>query len=610
VSERPTAIEAEAEGSLLESEQRYRAVSELTSDYAYVTRFTEDGSWEMEWITDAFERVTGYAVDSLNAMGVMQIVHPDDLPRIAAAIDRLMAGEDVTSEMRIVTRSGEVRWVSARSRPVLDPETGRLRGAVGAARDITEAKRAEEALRESEGRYRELFASSPNPMWIYDIETLEFLAVNDAAVEQYGYTRNEFLAMTIKDIRPPEDVPRLLEDVEATREDLARSRDWRHLTRDGQILDVEITSHGLDWDGRPARLVVVTDVTERLRAEAALRESERRFRALATTAPVGIFEVDLRGACSFLNEQGAEIFDKPAAECRGFGWMEHVHPEDLERLQERWVEGRERGEEIVHELRIVRIDGRVRWIEGAGRPLVDAWGEIRGYIGTLTDVTERRHGEQDRRRLLADLVQAQEDERRRIATEIHDDPVQAMTAVGMRLESLRRRLNGPGEAEALDEVAGTVQETVARLRRLLFELRPPGLDRERLAAALKTQLERLRDETGVRFELDDQMLQEQPLESRTVLYRIAQEALANVRKHSEATTIHVTLADREEGALLRIRDDGIGFDLDTVDEERSGHLGLVSMRERAEMAGGWFRVAGSEGRGAIVEAWVPAEEPG
>jgi PAS domain S-box-containing protein len=605
-----TSQKREAEESLRRSEQRYRAVSDLTSDYAYSVRLLDDGSMELEWITDAFERATGHSLAEANAHGLLSFVHPDDLPAVEAGMTKLVRGQDSTLEMRIITKPGQVRWFNSHARPRLDPETRRLVGFVGAARDITDAKRAELALQESEGRYRELFASSPNPMWIYDIETLEYLAVNDAAVEQYGYTRNEFLAMTIKDIRPPEDVPRLLENVEATREDLARSRDWRHLTRDGQILDVEITSHGLDWDGRPARLVVVTDVTERLRAEAALRESERRFRALATTAPVGIFEVDLRGACSFLNEQGAEIFDKPAAECRGFGWMEHVHPEDLERLQERWVEGRERGEEIVHELRIVGVDGRVRWIEGAGRPLVDAWGEIRGYIGTLTDVTERRHGEQDRRRLLADLVQAQEDERRRIATEIHDDPVQAMTAVGMRLESLRRRLSGPGEAEALDEVAGTVRETVARLRRLLFELRPPGLDRERLAAALKTQLERLRDETGVRFELDDQMLQEQPLESRTVLYRIAQEALANVRKHSEATTIHVTLADREEGALLRIRDDGIGFDLDTVDEERSGHLGLVSMRERAEMAGGWFRVAGSEGRGTIVEAWVPAEEPG
>jgi PAS domain S-box-containing protein len=593
---------------LLRGEERYRAASELTSDYAYVVRFREDGSWELEWISDAFERVTGYAADSLNALGVLQVVHPDDLPKIVETTARLLAGEDVTSDVRIVTKGGEVRWVSAHSRPLFDRH-GRLAGSVGAARDITDEKRAERALRESEARYRELFASSPNPMWIYDTETLRFLAVNDAAVDRYGYTRDEFLAMTIKDIRPAEDVPELIADVEATHDELARSREWRHVTKSGQVMNVEIISHRLDWEGRPGRLVVVNDVTERLRAEAALRESERRFRALATPAPVGIFEVDLRGACSFLNERGAEIFGKPVDECRGFGWMEHVHPEDLGRLQERWVEGRERGEEIVHELRIVGIDGLVRWIEGAARPLVDAWGEIRGYIGTLSDVTDRRQAEWERRRLLADLVQAQEDERRRIATEIHDDPVQAMTAVEMRLESLRRRLSGPEETKALDEVAGTVRETVARLRRLLFELRPPGLDREGLAAALKTQLERLHGETGVRFELDDQMLREQPLESRTVLYRIAQEALANVRKHAEATAIHVTLADRENGALLRIRDDGLGFDLAAVDEERPGHLGLVSMRERAEMAGGWLRMAGSKGQGTTVEAWVPAEEP-
>ena len=597
----------QTEESLLRGEERYRAASELTSDYAYVVRFREDGSWELEWISDAFERVTGYAADSLNALGVLQVVHPDDLPKIVETTARLLAGEDVTSDVRIVTKGGEVRWVSAHSRPLFDRH-GRLAGSVGAARDITDEKRAERALRESEARYRELFASSPNPMWIYDTETLRFLAVNDAAVDRYGYTRDEFLAMTIKDIRPAEDVPELIADVEATHDELARSREWRHVTKSGQVMNVEIISHRLDWEGRPGRLVVVNDVTERLRAEAALRESERRFRALATTAPVGIFEVDLRGACSFLNERGAEIFGKPVDECRGFGWMEHVHPEDLGRLQERWVEGRERGEEIVHELRIVGIDGLVRWIEGAARPLVDAWGEIRGYIGTLSDVTDRRQAEWERRRLLADLVQAQEDERRRIATEIHDDPVQAMTAVEMRLETLRRRLSGPEETKALDEVAGTVRETVARLRRLLFELRPPGLDREGLAAALKTQLERLHGETGVRFELDDQMLREQPLESRTVLYRIAQEALANVRKHAEATAIHVTLADRESGALLRIRDDGVGFDLAAVDDERPGHLGLVSMRERAEMAGGWFRMAGSKGQGTTVEAWVPAVE--
>ena len=591
--------------SIAVSAERYRTVSEMTTDFAYSVQVNELGEPKIEWITDAFERMSGYSLEEVNATDLTSLVHPDDRPAFEAGMATLFRGEESHLEARIVTRSGEVRWVSSHARPRLDPGTGRLVGFVGAARDVTEEREAREALLASEERYRDLFASSPNPMWIYDLDTLRFLAVNDAAIDRYGYSQEEFLSMTIEDIRPPEDVPRLLEDVAATRDELARSHDWRHRTKAGQILDVEITSHRLDWDGRPARLVVVNDVTERLRTEAALRESERRFRALATAAPVGIFEVDLRGACSFLNERGAEIFGKPAAECRGFGWMEHVYPEDLERLQHRWVDGRERGQEIVHELRVRGADGRIRWIEGAGRPLVDAWGEIRGYIGTLTDVTERRHAELERRRFVTELVQAQEDERRRIATEIHDDPVQAMTAVEMRLESLRRRLEG-AEAEALEHVTGTVQETVARLRGLLFDLRPPGLDREGLAAALRALLERLTREGDMGFEIEDQMLREPPLEARTVLYRVAQEALANVRKHSKASRIDVSLSDRENGALLRVRDDGVGFDPATVDEERPGHLGLVSMRERAEMAGGRFRVASAEGRGTLVKAWVPS----
>jgi signal transduction histidine kinase len=161
------------------------------------------------------------------------------------------------------------------------------------------------------------------------------------------------------------------------------------------------------------------------------------------------------------------------------------------------------------------------------------------------------------------------------------------------------------QTEALDEVAASVRETVARLRGLLFELRPPRLDREGLAAALRALLEPLGREAGVRCQVEYQTLREPPIESRTVLYRIAQEALANVRKHAGATAIHITLADREEGTLLRISDDGVGFEPTTVDHERPGHLGLVSMRERAEMAGGWFRVASSQGRGTTVETWLP-----
>lgn len=141
-----------------------------------------------------------------------------------------------------------------------------------AIRYALERKKAEETLRESETRYRELFESNPQPMWVYDLETLAFLAVNEAAVRHYGYARDEFLRMTIQDIRPPEDVPLLLQNVRAASEVYDKSGPWRHRKKDGAVIYVEVASHRLAFDARPARLVLANDITERQRAEDEIRK--------------------------------------------------------------------------------------------------------------------------------------------------------------------------------------------------------------------------------------------------------------------------------------------------------------------------------------------------
>ena len=146
----------------------------------------------------------------------------------------------------------------------------------GFVADISERKRAEEALKVSEERYRALFDSNPHPMWVYDCETLRFLAVNAAAVESYGYSRNEFLDMTIEDIRPPEDIPALRANLAAqTPPGMERGDLWRHRKKDGTLIDVEISSHGVSFDGQRARLVLANDVTERKRLEDQLRQSQK-----------------------------------------------------------------------------------------------------------------------------------------------------------------------------------------------------------------------------------------------------------------------------------------------------------------------------------------------
>ncbi|HEV2045025.1 MAG TPA: PAS domain S-box protein, partial [Chthoniobacterales bacterium] len=133
--------------------------------------------------------------------------------------------------------------------------------------DITERKQAENLVRASEERYRALFESNPNPMWVFDSETLSFLAVNAAAVRHYGYSQDEFLAMTIKDIRPSEDIPALMDNLSQGTDDVNKSTQWRHCTKDRTLIDVEITSHELTWLGRRAKVALINDITERKRAE-------------------------------------------------------------------------------------------------------------------------------------------------------------------------------------------------------------------------------------------------------------------------------------------------------------------------------------------------------
>lgn len=220
-----------------------------------------------------------------------------------------------------------------------------------------------------------------------------------------------------------------------------------------------------------------------------------------------------------------------------------------------------------------------------------------------------RRSDKQRRLLIAHLVDAQEEERKRIAADVHDDSVQVMAAVAMRLEMLRSRLTDPGEIEAIGELQKTTQDAVGRLRYLLFELRPPSLDRDGLAAAIREYLSNASTDpaSGSKFSfyVESKMKTEPPSELRTTLYRIAQEALSNVRKHAGAGQVRVALEEREGGYLVRITDDGCGFQVDQPGVRMPGHIGLSAMAERAEMAGGWCHFASSLGSGTTVEAWVP-----
>jgi signal transduction histidine kinase len=214
--------------------------------------------------------------------------------------------------------------------------------------------------------------------------------------------------------------------------------------------------------------------------------------------------------------------------------------------------------------------------------------------------------EEQQARLLADLIRAQERERTRIAAGVHDDSLQVITAAMLRLQQLRRRLTDPAALDTLARLEESIALAADRLRRLIFDFRPPALERAGLPAAVRDVLSRMNDDTGIEVRLDNRLTAEPPLPARVLLYRIIQEALANVGRHAAAQRVEVSLAHQDGGFLVRVIDDGVGVAGDAHPlGPRPGHLGVLLMRERAEFAGGWFRLESGQDAGTRVSIWVP-----
>jgi PAS domain S-box-containing protein len=357
------------------------------------------------------------------------------------------------------------------------------------------------------------------------------------------------------------------------------------------------------------------ELEQRLQVQGHLRESEARVRAIIDSAPIVLFATDRDGVITFSAGVGPDPLGKKPGEA--LGWS----ASDLFVDHQRVVDGIRAA--------LSGSDGRVELIQGERSfsfslaPFRDTAGNTAGAIVIAIDVTESRRTEealrqtvetlkevdQNRQALLRRLVHAQEEERRGIARDIHDDTIQSMFAVGLRLSTLRKTLHDAAQVEQLGLLEQSVQESTDRLRHLLFELRPAALDEGGLPAALRESLEVMKRETAIDVELRTALERSPASETQVIAYRIAQEALGNVRKHARARRVECSVSAVDDGILTRIADDGLGFD-DDRSRPTAGHLGLVSMRERAEMAGGWFRVTSSRGNGCVVEYWIPDGKEG
>ena len=318
-----------------------------------------------------------------------EFVVPEDLDVVNQVGHRQNEGKELhgISRNRNYTKLGSIlhcEWYNS----ALYNEVGKLVSVLSLVLDVTVATRIEEALRKSEAQYRLLFESNPQAMWVYDLETLRFLAVNDAAVRHYGYLRSEFLDMTIRDIRPPEDV-KLLEDYLALdTPNNGHAGEWRHRKKDGTVINVEITASRLTFGGRAAEFVLVHDITERKQAETALRISEDRYRDLVDNSHELICTHDLEGRVLSVNPWAARVLGYPQDSLVGINIRDGLLPQYRTQFDDylRTVitEGSARGVMKVRtatgETRLWEYYNTLR-TEGVERPIVR---------GMAHDATERR----------------------------------------------------------------------------------------------------------------------------------------------------------------------------------------------------------------------------
>lgn len=499
----------------------------------------------------------------------------------------------------------------------LSPEVG------GVSTDIRERRRREDELRETNRALLTLIQSSPLAICSFDLEH-RVLMWNPAAERMFGWTADEIVGR-LYPLAPPELSEEFHRTVARVVEGSERLTGWetRGMRRDGALLDVSVAvAPLLGEDGRPTGVMVMAaDITDRRRAE----DTTRRLAAIVEASDDAIISADARGRITTWNGGAERMYGWRAEEVMGepVTILYGDAPEEAERRLHDLLEAVVGNEQVVRR-EAVRLakDGTPIDVTLTVFPLYDAAGTVIGVSGITHDIRAQKLAERElrrslttlqeldgqRRRLLARLVDAQESERRRIASDINDDSIQVMTAAGIRLDSLRRRVLDPEIANSIDELQRTVHESIGRLRHLVFELRPSGLDRGGLGAALEEILSVAEKDGGHPFELRSSLQEPIPEDQRAIAFRIAQEAIQNVRRHAPGARIEVELERRDGGILARVRDDGPGFDLPRDEAANRGDLGIAGMRERAAMAGGWLRIETEPGAGTCVEVWLPVAE--
>ena len=537
-----------------------------------------------------------------------------------------------------------------------------VRGALHAAEERRKRIKAERALARNEEKFRALVETTSDWVWETDLNGV-FTYAGPRVIDLLGYEQEEVVGRQIFDFLPQhekEKAAAFLKECNSGPRPFS-GFEIDHFRKSGQSIAIEISGipvvdeneNHIGWSGfnrdvterkktekalkntfeelgtrveeRTSELIkaigkLAREVEMRKQAEQALRESRERYRDLVETIHDVIWEVNRAGVYTYISPRAGDILGKERAELIGKSFYEHMPPEEAKRINH-LLKGQFAESKSIDliEIRQIHEDGSTVFLESSGKPFFDDSGKFLGYRGAYRDITERKKIEDamqkskaELQHLSSQLMSVHEKESKRIGAELHDGIAQTVSAVKMRAEIalMQQEKHDTAEVRAsLESIIDIAQGAVEEIRRISRNLRPSMLDNlgilptvswlcrefESSYPLIKVQEEIALDEDEV------------PIPLKTIVFRILQESLNNIAKHSQATHVRLSLTRADGSIDVTVEDNGLGFDMKKVgnDETSLRGLGLTSMKERAELLNGKFSVASLEGEGTTVRASWP-----
>ena len=599
----------ESQAKLRTSEDLYRNVVETQNEM--ICRYQADST--LTFVNEAYCRYFGKPREHLIGRPILDVIPYISHAQSLENLGRLFENKgDLVVERPVMRPDGTTGWTKWTNYPMRDGE-GNVVEIQSVGRDVTEQKRFEKALTESEEKYRRIVDTMLEGIWVVDAD-MRITFANEQLAGMLGYTLEELIGQPGHNFFDDKSDSRTREIREKRVQGISEHYDARMRRKDGSHLWVLISATPIQSDSGDylGALAMISDITERKRDEADLREAGERMRIASDAANIYTWEIEVPTAKITLSSNVERVlgFDLPA----DFSQITEIfHEDDRDALAADFRKSMD-GElaEGFSDYRLVNPStGEITWIRAKGTFIKETKNRPARIIGIAQNVTSSKLAEEELQQLAARLLTLQDEERRRLARELHDQTAQNLAVLDLNLASIKKLLLPEQEkASALvDQSENLTQRSLREVRTISYVLHPPSLDERGLVSAIRWMIEGFSSRSGIRVDfVQNTDIGRLPLDVETALYRVVQEGLTNIHRHAKSDSAHIELTREIDKIILVVKDEGCGFPETAFDPSGDGAqslgVGVRGMRERLRLLGGWLDVNSSES-GTTLTGIVP-----